>query len=307
MWAFPMMGPLMSLCDARIAPGVSLAKDSNPQKHVTTRKRNRISSSLPQAWISPRAVESNGDCNKKGWRSSASLLVKVEVTERCKRVLVRAARSSGAQLALLQCLVRNNQCQIVSNRQVGFRVGLAVESQRGYRSQVLVQAQERIERALRHPVDHGGADGPELGNFRRQGQPAAYRACGRKSHAAHEETRSGSRICRHAGGKLYTKRRQAFFAITHRTNSKGCRIGEQLRAQERLRIRALQTRNGFIDFTRAAPLQVRRCRYKHGDLAAFDQLASGVWRRRQLGHIEIVPHKGQAEYANTVAESGPPG
>jgi hypothetical protein len=62
----------MSLCTTNIAFGVSLANNSNPHRNVTARKMNRISSSLP-----PRAI-----CNKKGWRSSASLLVNVEVTER---------------------------------------------------------------------------------------------------------------------------------------------------------------------------------------------------------------------------------
>jgi hypothetical protein len=54
---------------------VSLANDSNPDKNMTARKMNRISSSLPQANFR-NGGSSNGDHKKKGWRSSASLLVK---------------------------------------------------------------------------------------------------------------------------------------------------------------------------------------------------------------------------------------
>ena len=86
------------------------------------------------------------------------------------------------ELALLQRLVRNDQ------RQDHHAIArLALESVWLLKARavtgpnVLVQAQERIEGRLRHPIDHGGADGSELGHFRRQGQSTAYRACRRKS------------------------------------------------------------------------------------------------------------------------------
>jgi hypothetical protein len=52
---FPMIGPLMSLCTTNIAFGVSLANNSNPDKNMTARKMNRISSSLPQVTLGSMA------------------------------------------------------------------------------------------------------------------------------------------------------------------------------------------------------------------------------------------------------------
>ena len=49
-------------------------------------------------------------------------------------------------LALLQRLVRNNQTRIIRNGQVSPGIGLAVESQCRDRTQIHVDAQERIKR-----------------------------------------------------------------------------------------------------------------------------------------------------------------
>jgi hypothetical protein len=52
---FPMIGPLMSWCTTNIGFGVSLANKSNPDKNMTARKMNRISSSLPQVTLGSMA------------------------------------------------------------------------------------------------------------------------------------------------------------------------------------------------------------------------------------------------------------
>src|ERR1041385_3094944 len=85
---------------------------------------------------------------KKGWRSSASLCYELKLRNDENVSLTMQPSCRRHELALLQRLIRNDQRRIVSNRQDSPGIGLGVKGQSRYRTNILVQAQEWIERRL---------------------------------------------------------------------------------------------------------------------------------------------------------------
>ena len=90
---------------------------------------------------------------------------------------------------------------------------------------------------------------------------------------AHVKGRGGCRICRNAGGKLHTQRRQAAWSSTGGAHGKAARIFHD-------DLRSLEAGDSAFHRSSSSVVGAGRGFVNHGDNALLDELAVNGWRTK---------------------------